>query len=467
VAWHEGDPIPTGPEPSPDDHHAEGDEGEPEDEDSEGDDEELGEATTDENGCIARGAGLPPYCWHTQARSPLASMPQDEIARRVKHELASLGPMSLGQPFRGKLYNGIPFPTGEHWRLTDPGHAWGTPETVDSILRAFDRVYRKFPDSEPIVVGHLSAKSGGHLRPHKSHQSGRDVDLSYFYTTKKDWYAVANAKNLDRERTWELVKAFLEDPNTEMILIDSSLQKPLREYALAKGEDADFIDRVFQLGGKSPRPLIRHVKGHATHIHVRFFSPVATESARLAENYLPKPPPPPAREGKPGKHDPACQVKGPRPKHCDEGYVLHKARGGDTLDALARRYGTTPDAIRAANGLRGSALKERHIYRIPRAGGGSSTASKQPSTSTRSRGSSTTPDVRHAKPADAKPARPNDAKPGKAKATESKPAEAKPGPTKPAPAKSPEARPTDTKPTTAKHPTAKPANPRPGDKRSK
>ena len=45
--------------------------------------------------------------------------------------------------------------------------------------------------------------------------------------------------------------------------------------------------------------------------------------------------------------------------------VKHRVRRGETLGSLARRYGTSVNAIRAANGLRSSRLRAGRSYTIP------------------------------------------------------------------------------------------------------
>jgi penicillin-insensitive murein endopeptidase len=45
--------------------------------------------------------------------------------------------------------------------------------------------------------------------------------------------------------------------------------------------------------------------------------------------------------------------------------VKHRVRSGETLGALARRYGTSVSAIKAANGLRSSFLRAGRSYTIP------------------------------------------------------------------------------------------------------
>lgn len=360
-----------------------GDDEDGEDPDEVHDDTDEDANTVDFTACLDRGPGSPPHCPQYKWSSPLEKLSRAEVEDKVKHDLASVGPISLGAPNRGRLFNGVRMPESELWKFSDPGNAYGTQETIDSIARAIKKVHDKFPDARKVYIGHISAKNGGWLRPHKSHQAGRDVDLSYFYNEDKLWYAVANDKNLDREKTWAFVKAFLEDPNTEMILIDTSLQRLLYDWASKNGEDKDMLDRVFQVSGKSKWPLIRHAKGHATHLHVRFFSPSAQASGRLAGDFLPKPvdPPKPAR-GK-GKHkhelaksepaDPKDIAK--RPPGRDDDFEYHRARSGDTLDALARKYGSSVAAIKAANGLKGNELKIGKTYRIPRAEPAASSAS--------------------------------------------------------------------------------------------
>jgi penicillin-insensitive murein endopeptidase len=326
--------------------------------------------------CLDRGPGSPPHCPQFTWKSPIEGLSAEEIRTKVKEDLASIGPISVGAPNRGRLFNGVQMPKSDRWKQNDPGNAWGTQETVDSITRAVDRVHAAHKDTPPLIIGHISAKGGGRLRPHKSHQSGRDVDLSYFYNEPKTWYAVATDKNLDKPRTWTLVKAFLEDPNTEMVLIDTSLQKVLMAHALAAGEDKAFVERVFQVSGKAKAPLIRHAKGHATHIHVRFFSPSAQASGKLAAAFLPKPPPPPARkpgktpgkggEGK-GKAGDRSAKGGKSKERADEAtFVYHRARSGDTLDALSRKYAVSIPAIKQANGLKSNDLKINKTYRIPK-----------------------------------------------------------------------------------------------------
>jgi len=298
----------------------------------------------------------PPAPSHPRPLHPFASLTDQQLAQRYKDDPRSVGSLSVGTTNAGALLNGVAMPRGDRWELLDPGNAWGTQETIDALTRAIDKVYEKYPDSPKMQIGHISARNGGPLSPHISHQSGRDVDVSYYVSTPTRWFTPATDRNLDRARTWTFVRALLSETDVELILMDRRIQKMLREYATSIGESEAWLGDVFD-GRPGVRPMIIHAKGHANHIHVRFYNPIAQETARRLQPLLGRRSKPPAAVG----------------------YVLHRARSGDTLDSLARRYGTTVEAIRAANGLKSNAIKARRVYKIPRSGQAKPTTPSGPS----------------------------------------------------------------------------------------
>lgn len=218
---------------------------------------------------------------------PLAAFDDQEIEQIVLHDPGALGSMSVGAPNGGGLYNGVQLPDSPLWRLTDPDHAWGTRESIDFVAHAITRVNEYFPSTPVLYVGDFSARSGGRLRPHKSHQSGRDVDLGYYYSTGEAWYKTANSKNLDRARTWALLENLLTEARVEYVFMDRRIQPLLHEYALAQGEDPEWLNRVFESPGNRDS-IVRHRWGHATHMHVRFENPTAELTARRAYPLLQK-----------------------------------------------------------------------------------------------------------------------------------------------------------------------------------
>jgi LysM repeat protein len=96
----------------------------------------------------------------------------------------------------------------------------------------------------------------------------------------------------------------------------------------------------------------------------------------LAAAFLPKPPPPPVRKpgktpgkhkGEPGKGEPNVAKGGKGQKGDEASFLYHRARNGDTLDALSRKYAVSVMAIKQANGLKSNDLKINKTYRIPKA----------------------------------------------------------------------------------------------------
>ncbi|HWA75144.1 MAG TPA: penicillin-insensitive murein endopeptidase [Polyangiaceae bacterium] len=273
---------------------------------------------------------------------PLDGWTQDRIRKVVRSDLASLGSISIGNPNSGALLNGKHAEASELFQLVDEKHAWGSAETIDYLCAAVRKVHERYPGSAPLSLGHVSAERGGPLRPHVSHQSGRDVDISFYYVDGARWYLRATEKNLDLPRTWAFVRALITETDVEMILIDHAVQAWIRRYALEQGEDAAWVDGLF-LGKGGLRPIVRHAPGHATHVHVRFYNPIAQETARRAQS--------------------ALTSEGILPELVS--YLRHKARRGDTLAKIAKKYGVSVAAIKDANGLRSSRIREQREYRIP------------------------------------------------------------------------------------------------------
>lgn len=218
---------------------------------------------------------------------PLAALDDEEIEQIVQRDPSALGSLSVGAPNAGALFNGIQMQDSELWKMADPEHSWGTRESIDAVAYAIERVNASFPGSPRLYVGDFSARSGGKLRPHLSHQSGRDVDLGYYYTTGPAWYKRATAKTLDRARSWMLLEVLLKEARVEYVFMDRSVQPLLKEYALAQGEDPEWLSRVFE-GPHNRDPIVRHRLGHATHMHVRFENPTAELTARRSYALLQK-----------------------------------------------------------------------------------------------------------------------------------------------------------------------------------
>ncbi len=273
---------------------------------------------------------------------PLDGWSENEIRDAVTNDMKKLGAMSLGNPSAGLLLNGVQAQKSDLFEPVSPGAAWGTEETIEYLERALRKVHEEIADTPPLPLGDISVEKGGPISPHVSHQAGRDVDIAYFYRKDARWYRRGNAQNLDIPRNWAFVRALVSETDVEMILIDNSIQALLREHALAIGEEPVWVDGVFR-GSGGLRPIIRHARGHATHIHVRFFNPRAQETARRA--YA------------------ALVERGVVPPV--QSFIQHRARRGDTLGKLSKKYGVSVVAIKQANRLKKSLIREKHTYLIP------------------------------------------------------------------------------------------------------
>jgi murein endopeptidase len=273
---------------------------------------------------------------------PLDDWSNDKVAQAVAKDMASLGSMSVGSPSAGLLLNGRQAEKSAFYEPVSPGSAWATEETLAYLDAALKRVHEEMPGTVALSLGDISGQAGGPIAPHVSHQSGRDVDIGYFYKNDARWYRRGTAQNLDIARNWAFVRALVTETDVELILIDNSIQGLLREHALSVGEDPLWVDGIFR-GRGGERALIRHARGHATHIHVRFYNPVAQETAR--RSYA------------------ALVERGVVPPV--QNFVQHRARKGDTLGKLAKRYGVSVVAIKRANRLKSSLIREKRTYLIP------------------------------------------------------------------------------------------------------
>ncbi len=274
----------------------------------------------------------------------LLDLSDEELASRVESDPLSLGSLSIGVPGNGRLFNGAMLPPGPNWEPAPNADTWGTSETLAALQVAVDTVHELFPDTPPIGIGDISGSLGGRLHRHETHQSGRDVDVGYYYKPGLgSWFALGTAANMDLPRNWALVRALLVRTDVEAILLDRRIQRLLYQYALSISEDKDWLDHVFQFVRGSSSAIIRHWPNHSTHYHVRFYNPVAQELGRRAHPFLLE----------------AGLL--PRPVYT----VQVVARPGQTLGSFALRYGTSVRAIMAANGLTSSQVRVGRAYRIP------------------------------------------------------------------------------------------------------
>ena len=182
--------------------------------------------------------------------------------------------VSYGTANRGKLYNGVALESTDGLKVRTVSNAYGTERVIRLLKGAAFDVQARWPDAPNLVVGDISYRRGGRIKKHKSHQSGRDADVSFFYrgnVQTRDFVDMEH-ETFDAVKNWHVFKTLIDTGEVEYIFIDYPLQKVLYEYAMAIGYTEEELEPLLQY----PRPksmgvgIIRHVRGHDDHWHIRF-----------------------------------------------------------------------------------------------------------------------------------------------------------------------------------------------------
>lgn len=185
---------------------------------------------------------------------------------------------AIGPTNRGRLEGGVRLPSHRGYVIRTPARTYGTEETTRWIVGAFDAVDAKFKRTKVVRVHDISDRNGGKLRDHKSHQNGRDADISYYQEecgSNGCRFDEFRSSELDVARQWTLLEYWLRNGQVEMIFIDYRLQAKLYRYAKRRGATKAQLDRWIQYprGRYEPNGVIRHFPNHEDHLHVRFVCP--------------------------------------------------------------------------------------------------------------------------------------------------------------------------------------------------
>jgi LysM repeat protein/murein endopeptidase len=247
---------------------------------------------------------------------------------------------SFGQPYHGRLVNGVPFPRQfSGYQLREESRTYTTPEVVGALLDAIDAVQKQFPGSPNLYLGDFTYSGGGSINGHRSHQNGRDVDLGMYAKGNRtlDGLVPMNEDNLDVPRTWALLENLLCSQRVQYVFVDRRIQNLLYDYALSRGMDAGYLDRLF---GNNRGAVIQHVRNHVDHMHVRFYTPWSTMAAQVGE----------LDDQKRAVIEMAQQSYMPKK-------VFYYAKGNEkSLDALAQSFGVQRKELCQWNDLHGGEI---------------------------------------------------------------------------------------------------------------
>lgn len=210
--------------------------------------------------------------------------PNDKRTAKTPKTLA----VSFGHPNDGKLEGAQAFkPTRYMKRLPDYAKSeakYAIPELLEALDRASQAVAKKYPGSV-LGVADLSAKNGGPIPRHRSHQSGRDVDVGFYLVNEKGRivrpYGLVNMKadgtstvrsttRFDEKRNWAFIAALLQDKKVKVTHI--FVWAPLRARLLAHAEK---IGAPKSLRQKAAQVMSQpaNVQRHADHFHIRIACP--------------------------------------------------------------------------------------------------------------------------------------------------------------------------------------------------
>ncbi len=203
-----------------------------------------------------------------------------EIAKQNPEASKAVEGQSVGAPWDGRLAAPNRLKAGKGYVIRRSGRVYGTATTIELVRDALVGFREEFPKSHIVAVGDISAKSGGRITQHSSHQSGRDIDLGLIYKKKPaafpTWFIKGTADNLDIGATWGLIRQFTrtrgKDGGVQVIFLDYKVQGIIYNWAKDHGVDQDQLDKTFQYprGRSSPEGMLRHEPHHDDHIHVRF-----------------------------------------------------------------------------------------------------------------------------------------------------------------------------------------------------
>lgn len=202
---------------------------------------------------------------------PIVEVTNGGLAAKLAQIRVPAGGISIGRPSRGRLVRGVQLPDRpDLYVKRKPDESYGSTHAITQLMAAIVRFRHETDFKRSIVIGGISRARGGRFRPHKSHQSGRDIDIRMPLTAAAEGKRHVTANDIDWRATWKLMHAFIANGQVEYIFLDYSLQKRIYKEARAAGISKEQLATWIQWPQRKPKHhLVRHVEGHKVHFHVR------------------------------------------------------------------------------------------------------------------------------------------------------------------------------------------------------
>lgn len=211
-----------------------------------------------------------------------------KVAKVVTKKEPSVPASSVGSPNEGKLVGGVKLDTSDGTVRVVPAYQrgdtrWGLPALIHMIERSAKKVAKKNPGSV-LGVGDISRKGGGDIFLHRSHESGRDVDIAFYVLDHKGKNLLPDTfvqfqgsiesnsmpgARFDVARNWQLVQAMLEDPVARVshIFVADPLRRMLLAHARTRVSPALYNRAAVVMMQPS------NALPHDNHFHVRISCP--------------------------------------------------------------------------------------------------------------------------------------------------------------------------------------------------
>ena len=198
------------------------------------------------------------------------------------------GSVSIGTAQEGHLEGGFELPENNVWirfyrKVKNRGSNHATLELAALMARA-SRVVNQAVGGSLLTIGDCSSEDGGDIRGHRSHNSGRDVDILFyvvdehgrsipatgFYKFDDTGRAKKRGKPqyFDVERNWWLVRTLVasEDPYVQYIFVSKGLRALMLDFAKKNGEAKEILRKARRIL-MQPKDALPH----DDHYHVRIY----------------------------------------------------------------------------------------------------------------------------------------------------------------------------------------------------
>lgn len=180
-----------------------------------------------------------------------------------------------------RLVDGVRLPElPELYTTWDLERAWGTRTMAETLVAVAEEMRWQFPYGDPLVIGDISRPGGGSLQGHRSHQGGLDADVGIYWgkaNQHQQGFRTVTTDDIDLAANLAFVLALFRTGDVERILLDQSLIRALRDYAIDSGELTEQAAReMFILPEDGVEgslfaldQVVHHVPGHHHHFHIR------------------------------------------------------------------------------------------------------------------------------------------------------------------------------------------------------